>query len=110
MNELNLWKKASSYEFSEKFKQKDIVLLSKTLAKSTSSDSYKFAILEPNLETNSMKKFSFKMSKIVSTWVAVGICHRDIVVSNDYRFKFGSTGHGAYMISSNGGVWSNKRS
>ena len=46
----------------------------------------------------------------MSTWVAVGMCHRDIVVSKDYRFNFSNTGHGAYMVSSNGGVWSNTRS
>ena len=50
------------------------------------------------------------MKDLVSTWVAVGMCHRDIVVSNNYRFNYGSPGHGAYLISSNGGVWSNTRS
>ena len=67
-------------------------------------------MMDPSIETGTLKEFKFKMKKIVSTWVAVGMCHRDIVVAKDYRFNFSNTGHGAYMVSSNGGVWSNTRS
>lgn len=35
------------------------------------------------------------------------MCHKNIVVSKNYGFNFSAIGHGAYMISSNGGSWSN---
>ena len=43
----------------------------------------------------------------MSNWVAVGMCHRNIVASKNFGFSFGGVGHGAYLISSNGGSWSN---
>ena len=43
----------------------------------------------------------------VSNWVAVGVCHKNIIASKNYNFTFSQLGHGAYMISSNGGTWSN---
>ena len=110
VNELDLWKRITSYHFSETYKQEDIGLLGKTTAISNSSDSYKFAVLEPSIESSGLKEFKFRMKNLVSSWVAVGMCHRDIVVSKDYRFNYSSTGHGAYMVSSNRGVWSNTRS
>ena len=109
INELDLWKKSSSYYFSEVYKQEDVELLSKTIVTSNSSDSYKFAVMEPSIESSTIKEFKFKMKDLVSTWVGVGMCHRNIVASNDYRFNYSSPGHGAYLVSSNGGVWSNTR-
>ena len=35
------------------------------------------------------------------------MCHRNTVKNNGYAFNFGKVGHGAYMVSSNGGTWSN---
>lgn len=35
------------------------------------------------------------------------MCHKNIVKSKNYGFNFSSIGHGAYMISANGGSWSN---
>lgn len=35
------------------------------------------------------------------------MCHKNIVVSKNYTFNFSSLGHGGYMISANGGTWSN---
>jgi hypothetical protein len=37
------------------------------------------------------------------------MCHKNIVVSKNYGFNFSSIGHGAYMISSNGGSWNNTK-
>lgn len=36
------------------------------------------------------------------------MCHRNIIKNNDFKFNYGSTGHGAYMVSSNAGSWSDK--
>jgi hypothetical protein len=38
--------------------------------------------------------------------VGVGICKRTIAEQNSFDFDYENTGHGYYMISSNGGVWS----
>ena len=40
------------------------------------------------------------------TWLAVGMCQKNKIISNNYSFPFSTLGHGAYMISSNGGTWS----
>ena len=41
--------------------------------------------------------------------MGIGFCDKNIVQSKNYAFKFGSIGHGAYMVSSNGGSWSNHK-
>lgn len=38
------------------------------------------------------------------------MCHKNILAANNYGFNFNSIGHGAYLISANGGVWSNTSS
>lgn len=35
------------------------------------------------------------------------MCHKNVVVSKNYGFNFSSLGHGGYMVSANGGTWSN---
>lgn len=45
-----------------------------------------------------------------SNWIAIGICHKNIIKSKNFTFSFSTLGHGAYMISSNGGTWSNHQS
>lgn len=35
------------------------------------------------------------------------MCHKNIVVSKGFMFNFSTLGHGGYMISANGGTWSN---
>lgn len=35
------------------------------------------------------------------------MCHKGVVVGKQYQFNFSTVGHGAYMISANGGTWSN---
>ncbi len=37
------------------------------------------------------------------------MCHKNIVVSKNYGFNFSSIGHGGYLISANGGSWSNSK-
>ena len=33
------------------------------------------------------------------------MCHKNLVAAKAYGFNFSSVGHGAYMVSSNGGSW-----
>ncbi len=35
------------------------------------------------------------------------MCHKNTIIEKKYGFKFDSIGHGAYMVSSNAGSWSN---
>ena len=44
--------------------------------------------------------------KVTSNWIAVGAAHRKVVENNSFVFKNGKIGHGAYMVSANGGTWS----
>ncbi len=89
-------------------KHPDIKVVSDSLIKSQNTSGYKFAIMEPSLEKGADNKtFHFKIKECNSNWIAVGICHKNIVVSKLYTFNFSTLGHGAYMISANGGTWSN---
>jgi hypothetical protein len=51
-------------------------------------------------------KFSFKILKSSSNWVAVGMCYSKLAAISNYGFNYQSINHGYYMISSNGGSWS----
>lgn len=37
------------------------------------------------------------------------MCHSKVVASKNYAFNFSALGHGGYMVSSNGGSWSNTK-
>jgi hypothetical protein len=37
------------------------------------------------------------------------MCHSKIVANKNYGFNFSTIGHGAYMVSSNGGIWSHTK-
>ncbi len=85
-------------------------LLNDTTVKSQNSSGYKFAIMDYDLEKgNKIKTFAYKVKQSTSNWVAVGMCHKNIVVSKAYGFNFSSIGHGGYLISANGGSWSNSK-
>ena len=110
MNETNIWKRGVNYKFSPTNKHSDIKLISDYHIKSLNTSGYKFAVMEPSLQTsNSVKNkpLYFKIKECSSNWVAVGMCHKNIVHSKGYTFNFSSLGHGGYMISANGGTWSN---
>jgi hypothetical protein len=36
----------------------------------------------------------------------VGICHKDVIKKANFKFNYTSTGHGSYLISTNGYTWS----
>ena len=108
VNSTNIWKKSPKFKFSSTFKHPDIKLITDYHIKSQNNSGYKFAIMEPGLEKGpDNKTFHFRIKECNSNWIAIGICHKNIVVSKNYTFNFSSVGHGAYMISANGGTWSN---
>ena len=84
-------------------------VLSDYHVKSQNTSSYKFAVMEPSLENGNqkVKTYFFRIKECSSNWVAVGMCHKNIVASKSYGFNFSSLGHGGYMVSANGGTWSN---
>jgi hypothetical protein len=41
------------------------------------------------------------------SWCGVGMCHKNTIIKNDYGFPYSTIGHGSYLISTNGGTWSN---
>ena len=101
----SLWQ--ISYKFSQKFKHPDIKVVSDKKVKAVNAQGYKFALMEPEVDKFNKKTFSFQVKELRSNWIAVGFCNQKIVESKNYSFVFGSIGHGAYMVSSNGGSWSN---
>ena len=107
MNKTNIWKAASKFKFSPTFKHADIKVLTDYHVKSQNTAGYKFALMEPSLEKGADNKvFHFKIKECTSNWVAVCMCHKNVVVSKNYTFNFSAIGHGGYMISANGGTWS----
>lgn len=109
INAQNLWKKVS-FKFSNTFKHPDIKLIGDYLVKSQNSAGYKFAIMDPEIEkVGKTKTIAFRIKQCTSNWVAVGMCHKNIVVGKSYGFNFSAIGHGGYMISANGGSWSNTK-
>lgn len=115
MNPKDLFNTKSTFVFSEKLKHSNITLTGQMIAKSsTGTQSYKFCLLEPNINLKNLSKpltFAFKINinnvNYGNNWIAVGVCHKNIIVQKNYNFTFSTLGHGAYMVSSNGGTWSN---
>lgn len=56
-------------------------------------------------ETMAVKKWGVKVIKLAS-WIGIGVCHINEIKKAKYMFQYSNTGHGNYMISSNGYSWS----
>jgi hypothetical protein len=55
------------------------------------------------LECSPKKSFAFKIIEANNyNGIAVGVCEKNIIVSNNYEFDYSKIGHGSYMISSSG--------
>lgn len=109
INQLSIWN-PPRYCFTEELKHQDIKLVNEHTVRAVKSSGYKFAIMEPGVEAGkSSKRFAFRVRESISNWLALGVCHKKVVQGKGYGFVFGSIGHGAYMISSNGGSWSHLR-
>lgn len=108
MNPKDLFNTKSTFVFSEKLKHSNITLTGQMIAKSsTGTQSYKFCLLEPNINLKNLSKpltFAFKINinnvNYGNNWIAVGVCHKNIIVQKNYNFTFSTLGHGAYMVSS----------
>lgn len=63
LNEVNIWKPPQGYIFTPEFKANDIQILNETTVKSTSANTYKFAVMSPDIETGDFKEFKFHIKK-----------------------------------------------
>jgi hypothetical protein len=110
IKESDIWGSPQRYFFGSS-KHPNVTIVNPTTVKSAGTgQGYKFALLEPDLgSVNSKPKtFAFKIKENHSSnWIALGVCHKKIIVQKSYSFTFSTLGHGAYMVSSNGGSWSN---
>ena len=105
INHMNIWEPIK-FTFGEK-RHMDIEVVDGITVRSNKNSGYKFALMDPSAEEKGgPRSFSFKINECVSNWIGVGLCHSKVVASKGYGFSFGSIGHGGYMISSNGGIWS----
>jgi len=82
-----------------------VEVIDKTHSKSITKDGcYRMALLEPVLG-KTKQVFNIKHTGD-STWVGIGICHKEKVIINNYDFSFSTLDHGTYVMSSNAGVFS----
>lgn len=88
-------KKSTKFYFSPSFKHAQVNLITPTIAKSIgSTSSYRFAILEPALSLHKTTKFAFKIKQATAnSWLALGLCHKNIIVQKNYGFQFSSVGN-----------------
>lgn len=42
----------------------------------------------------------------MASWIGVGVCHINAIKKSAFNFNYTNTGHGNYLISSNGYSWS----
>ena len=93
-------------QFDEKAHHHDLSIYEKLKVKTSGvSSSYRFAVLKPHVESANNRTVSFRAIEN-DQWVAFGVCHSKIIESKQFQFIHSNIGHGAYMVSSNGGVWS----
>jgi hypothetical protein len=108
--------KAPVFFWSEEFKGHKIKI-NGTIAEQTfmESSGQRFALMEPGLSQsnyfyyeivgNRKQCWGIKIKKFVG-WVGLGICLKNTIKLANYHFNYTNTGHGSYLISSNGYSWS----
>lgn len=50
-----------------------------------------------------------RISKLAG-WIGIGVCLKQKIIQNGFKFKYDTLGHGSYLISSNGYSWSSIQS
>ncbi|CAD8093618.1 unnamed protein product [Paramecium sonneborni] len=86
-------------KFSQELKHEEIQILQNQLIAQGDC----FALCEPTLPTNTSTKFAFKCHE---EGIYIGICHIDLIQKAQFNPKLKQLKHGAYLISSNGYVYS----
>ena len=62
--------------------------------------------MEPSIQEKGNKACSvaFKIRENNYNWLAVGLCHKNIVQTNSFNVNYSTLCHDAYMISANAGT------
>lgn len=97
----------SDFKFSPELKHAGITVVSETVIKSTEGYNYHFGLLEPSLQEKGNKpcRVAFRIKENSSNWLAVGACYKNSISTSNYTFNYSNLGHGAYLVSSNGGTF-----
>ena len=56
-------------------------------------------------ESKNKVTWAIKINRLTG-WVGVGLGLRKVVVNAKYKFNYNSPGHGMYIMSGNGYIWS----
>lgn len=59
--------------------------------------------MEPALNSE-FQTYRFK-KETGRDWYAIGLCNKNLILNNNFKFNYSTLNHGFYGISSNGGVW-----
>ena len=76
--------------------------------RSVGAVAHKLCYLESSLG-GEKRTFRVRINQDINNWVGLGVCHKTAVDSKQCSFKYNTIGHGCYMVSSNGTVWSSTR-
>ena len=97
------------YKFSKESSHNSTIITNDTFLHGCNPTAYKCCVLDKPIENgpgNQFKSITFRIVKSPSSWIGLGLCHKNVVKSKNYDFLFEAVGHGCYMISANGGSWS----
>ena len=94
------------FKFSSELKHAGISLISENIIKSTEGYNYHFGLLEPSHQSKGNRpcRVAFRIKENSSNWLAVGACYKNSIAASNYTFNYSNLGHGAYLVSSNGGI------
>ena len=69
------------------------------------------ALMKVEFSSNSKGKYRWAIKILkLHGWIGLGLALKNTVVNSNYKFNYGSTGHGMYLISANGYTWSHSQS
>lgn len=73
------------------------------------SEGYKVAYVVKPI-TKAFNKATFRIISASKNWLAIGVCHKNVIKKRKYSFRYHTIGHGIYGISCQGGMWSDNES
>ena len=96
----------AEFKFSTELKHTGVTVVSDKIIKSVEAYNYHFGLLEPSVEEASTGcTVGFKINQNSSNWLGVGMVYKKIAEQNSFQFNYSSLGHGAYLVSCNGGTF-----
>jgi hypothetical protein len=105
-NNPSIFDTKADFKFSNELKHSGVTLVSEKVIKSSEAYNYHFGLLEPSVEeASSGCTVAFKINQNSSNWLGVGMVYKKIAEQNSFQFNYSSLGHGAYLVSCNGGTF-----